>query len=31
LLDSVARQSGYLVREHILQLQGLCPTCRSSS
>jgi Fe2+ or Zn2+ uptake regulation protein len=31
LLDSVARQSGFLVREHMLQLQGLCPACRPSS
>ncbi len=28
LLDSVARQSGFLVRDHLLQLAGLCPACR---
>jgi Fe2+ or Zn2+ uptake regulation protein len=28
LLDAVARQSGFLVRGHMLQLEGLCPACR---
>ncbi len=30
LLDAVARQSGFLVRGHMLQLDGLCPACRSA-
>jgi Fur family ferric uptake transcriptional regulator len=27
-LDAVACQSGFLVRGHMLQLDGLCPACR---
>jgi Fur family ferric uptake transcriptional regulator len=30
LLDAVARQSGFLVCGHMLQLEGLCPACRPS-
>jgi Fe2+ or Zn2+ uptake regulation protein len=31
LLSSVARRSGFVVREHLLQLEGLCSACRPSS
>ena len=31
LLKSVAHRSGFVLREHILQLEGLCSACRSSS
>lgn len=28
LVETVARQSGFLVHGHMLQLEGLCPDCR---
>lgn len=28
LIEKVARQSGFVIQEHWLQLNGLCPTCR---
>jgi Fe2+ or Zn2+ uptake regulation protein len=30
LLDGLAQRSGYQIREHWLQLFGLCPACRSA-
>lgn len=28
LLETVASQSGYAIRDHMLQLQGICPDCQ---
>jgi Fur family ferric uptake transcriptional regulator len=28
LLQTVEKQSGYTIREHMLQLEGLCPNCQ---
>jgi len=30
LIDSVAQRFGYAVRDHLLQLEGVCPECRGT-